>query len=84
MKISEKDVQLFKELKTVGITTSLIDFWDRLSSWVCDIRNMEGLTNEDIKARSAVINLIEEHWINKMRNVETEISRKAEGNKQYE
>lgn len=55
MKLTEKDIKLFQSLNSSETGRSLVDYLERLSSWICDIRNLK---DEDAPLARSIGNFI--------------------------
>jgi hypothetical protein len=53
MKLTERDVEMFKALGNSGLGKDLIDYLKRLEDYICDVRSWEaGDTPESVKKAS--------------------------------
>lgn len=67
MKITDQQVEMFKSLQNTEVGRLLAEFLDSFCDAICDIRNMEDLTDDARKARLAMTKLIEDEIIIRLR-----------------
>lgn len=69
MKLTEKDIALFKQLHESAVGEQLCDYVARLCDFLCDIRQLESPT--DVSAIRKAVGALEKHLINKIKlNIE--------------
>lgn len=66
MKLTDKDVQMFKTLNQSDLGTALVDYLNRLTTDMCDVRTMK---DEDVVSVRVAARYIDENIINKIKIV---------------
>jgi len=63
----KSDIKLFEDLRKSDLGKELGEYLERLNSHLCDIRNWEGYTFDEIKALEKASKVIEIHLADKLK-----------------
>lgn len=67
MRLTNQDLRLFYSLSQTDTGKSLIDYLIRLNAWLCDIRNLKGVSEAERQGRLIFAEAIENHFIREIR-----------------
>lgn len=64
MKLTEREIRMFQNLAKISEGAILAEYLDRLTAYICDIRNLDGISNAE---RLNISRVMKEYVIDKLK-----------------
>lgn len=67
MKLNTREIEFFKNLHQTEVSSSLVEYLERLSNYICDSRNWDTLNIKDKEIANSSAKVIKELIIDRLR-----------------